>query len=666
MKKKQVSRLSKYVTKAQLILEEEGILSLAQIAVGFGVRHTPLHRIFPSKPIYHINPHDVAKWYKRYGKSVTIVIPSYNDIPLLKKCLRSINDTTKFIKVKVVIIDDYCHEENSLKLKELESPYVKILFRKSNGGFSKAVNTGMKAVKSGDIILLNSDTIAKHGWLESLQFATRKYDPKIGIAGPKLIYKNGLIQSAGSFHHRELQEWFDHYYKMKSEDTPLANVPEHVIAVTGACMYIKREVIDKIGYFDEKFGMAFEDIDYCLRAWKAGFRSFYVPTAKLIHLESATRGKEQGEREKQSQKYFWEKWHDFFYKRNVQAKDAKKLKIIYVLNDTGLSGGIRMVFDHLNRLKERGHDVELYSLGQDPTWFDLKVPHTSFKNYEDLCAKLTKQDVIKVATWWETGKWVWLSSITKGIPVFYVQDLEDSYYKGDKVMQSTVTAGYKPEFNYLTISINNKEKLEKLGRKSTNITCGIDSKTFNVIDNTTRDDNTLMAIGRKHYLKNFAMTYKAWQKMTTKPKMVLFGFEPDVVPKNPLITYYYIPSDEQINNLLNKATIFVQTSVHEGFCLPPLEAMAAGVPVIMTDSNGNRDFMDPGKNCILVEQNNVNQLKEKMELLFKDKKLQEKLRQNGYKTAAEYDWPVIIDKLESFYYDLSDEAKKSKPKTSVL
>jgi GT2 family glycosyltransferase len=656
---------NKYIKKTKQVLKNEGPLSLIKMTFLFGVRHTPLNKLMPNPPVYHINPDDVKKWYKRYSKAVTIVIPSYNDVPLLKQCLQSIEATTKFKKVKVIIVDDYCQQENSARLRQLEDENVKVLFRKSNGGFAKAVNTGMKAVKTGDVILLNSDTIAKSGWLESLQFAARKYDPKIGIAGPKLLYKNGTIQSAGSFHYKNKPEWFDHYYKTQPGKLGVANVPEHVIGVTGACMYIKREVIDKIGYFDEKFGMAFEDMDYCLRAWKAGFRSFYVPTSKLIHLESATRGKVQGKREKDSQAYFWSKWHNFFYKRNVTAKNGK-LRIIYVLNDTGLAGGIRMVFEHLNKLQERGHEVELYSLGKDPEWFDLKVPHRSFKSYEDLCEKLAKQDAIKVATWWETGKWVWLGSINKGVPVFYVQDVEDSYYKDDKVMRDTVIAGYKPEFNYLTISINNQETLSKLGRDSTNITCGIDAKTFFVEKNTKREDDVLIAIGRKHYLKNFAMTFKAWKNMKDKPKLTLFGYEPDVVEKDPLITYHYIPTDEAINTMLNKATVFVQSSKHEGFCLPPLEAMAAGVPVIMTDSNGNRDFMEPGKNCILVEQDNSKQLTIELERLFKDKKLQEKLRKNGFKTAAEYDWPVIINKLEMFYNRLANEAKKENSKIPVL
>ena len=154
--------------------------------------------------------------------------------------------------------------------------------------------------------------------------------------------------------------------------------------------------------------------------------------------------------------------------------------------------------------------------------------------------------------------------------------------------------------------------------------------------------------------------------MNHKPKLTLFGFEPDVVPKNNLITYHYIPTDEQINHLLNESTVFVQTSVHEGFCLPPLEAMSAGVPVIMTDSHGNRDFMKDNYNCLAVEQNNPKQLKHKLEMLFADKKLQEKLIINGYKTAKEYDWPVIIDKLEGFYNNIANETEKSKPKISIL
>jgi glycosyltransferase involved in cell wall biosynthesis len=64
-------------------------------------------------------------------------------------------------------------------------------------------------------------------------------------------------------------------------------------------------------------------------------------------------------------------------------------------------------------------------------------------------------------------------------------------------------------------------------------------------------------------------------------------------------------ANQEVNELYNKATLFVQTSRHEGFCLPILEAMAAGCPVICTDAHGNRDFSFDGKNCLMVEQDDA-------------------------------------------------------------
>ena len=65
--------------------------------------------------------------------------------------------------------------------------------------------------------------------------------------------------------------------------------------------------------------------------------------------------------------------------------------------------------------------------------------------------------------------------------------------------------------------------------------------------------------------------------------------------------YFERPSDERVNELFNEATVFVQTSIHEGFCLPLLEAMAAGTPVVSTDAHGNRDFCRHEENCLIAD-----------------------------------------------------------------
>ncbi len=113
--------------------------------------------------------------------------------------------------------------------------------------------------------------------------------------------------------------------------------------------------------------------------------------------------------------------------------------------------------------------------------------------------------------------------------------------------------------------------------------------------------------------------------------------------------YRLLPRDEQVNELYNTATVFVQTSRHEGFCLPILEAMAAGCPVITTDSHGNRDFCRDGDNCVIVPQDDDAALAEAIERLLGDADERERLAQAGLRTAAQYRWPDVLNSVAEFY-----------------
>ncbi len=83
-----------------------------------------------------------------------------------------------------------------------------------------------------------------------------------------------------------------------------------------------------------------------------------------------------------------------------------------------------------------------------------------------------------------------------------------------------------------------------------------------------------------------------------RPELCLFGIEPELAGETGM-RYVDSPDDEQVNELFNQATVFVQTSTHEGFALPPLEAMATGCAVVCTDAHGNRDFCVDGVNCLM-------------------------------------------------------------------
>jgi len=101
-----------------------------------------------------------------------------------------------------------------------------------------------------------------------------------------------------------------------------------------------------------------------------------------------------------------------------------------------------------------------------------------------------------------------------------------------------------------------------------------------------------------------------------------------------------------VARMFARATVFVQTSVHEGFCLPPLEAMAAGCAVVCTDAHGNRDFCRDGENCLMPEPT-PEAVAEAVRRLFEDRDLRERLIAEGKRTAAAYAWDKRTDELEA-------------------
>lgn len=616
-------------------------------------RHLGNNLAFPNGLVTGVDMSAIKDWYKDNARHVTIVIPSYNDEDVLTPCIKSLKETTDPEYVKIIIVDDYCRASSRKFLETLEDEQVTVIFREKNGGFAKAANTGLKAAnKKYDTILLNSDTIAHPNWVESLQYGAYEFGMDTGIVGPKLLYPDGRIQSAGSHRNTDSPQWFDHYYRFRDSNYGPANIPHYVLGVTGACMYIKREFMDYIGLLDEGFAFAFEDMDWCLRGWKAGYRTLYFPSATLTHVESASRPKHKklSVKEKQSIDYFWDKWGDWFDKRNVRDESGQQ-KIIFVLQTFGLSGGIKNIFELANKLFLRSYSVEIWGIDRNPSPWDVEdgLKIRTFKNYDRLITALSKEEAIKVATWWETAFPVWLASVNKGIPVYYISEFETWFYPDDVVAQASVVSCYRKEFHNITISSYNLDELRGIGLNATIIPCGYDNDTYKQIGEAKRESGVLLGVGRTFFQKNFNMTFTGWKLLGEKrPKLWLYGFEPEIAKRDSKIKYYTKPTNEEVNSLYNKATVFVQTSRHEGFCLPILEAMAAGCPVICTDAHGNRDFCQDGENCIIVEQDDAEGLAKAVSKLFNDGNLRDALASRALKTAEDYRWDEVINRIEKF------------------
>jgi glycosyltransferase involved in cell wall biosynthesis len=262
-----------------------------------------------------------------------------------------------------------------------------------------------------------------------------------------------------------------------------------------------------------------------------------------------------GERERASQRHFWERWGAFFDERDVHTPEGR-LRIVYVTEGTGVGGGHRDIFEHLNRLLDRGHDVALYTIDGPPDWFPLRAPVRSFGDWEALVDELAKLDAIKVATWWTTAAPVWRASVVRGIPVYFVQDIETSYYPDDEGTRHAVIASYRSEFRYMTISSWNRERLRELGLDAELIPPGIDLDVFRPLEGAERRTDMVLALGRANPLKNLPLTIEAWRALAERediaelPELCLFGIEPEVA-SGPGIRYVSSPSDEQVNELFN-------------------------------------------------------------------------------------------------------------------
>ena len=600
----------------------------------------------------HFDRYD--EWFRAHGRGISIIVPSYNDCRFLARCLISLKRVRdEYGSVRVIVADDCSTSpEHIAFLDRIEHEGVLVVRNSVNGGFARNVNSALALVGDEDFVLLNSDTEAEGLWLEALQYGC--YASDSGIVGAKLLYPDRRIQHAGVHRNTAAPSWFDHYHRGQSEFFGPACVPSYQLAVTGACLYVSNRAFKKLGVLDPNFPMAFEDVDYCMRSWAAGERVLYYPYARLLHHESPTRGRTQGTREIASQKYFWQKWRAAFDERpRGEAGSTRDPDIVYVLEDTGIAGGHRNIFDHVNLLISSGLVVEVWSLSDHPEWFDLKTQVRRFSSFSELTNALAPLSSIKVATWWNTAEAVWLGSRIHGHCAYLVSDIESSYYVDDPFMQAKVLASYKFDFRFFTISKWDQDQLAKLGIKSDIVSCSVDSSKFRPLGIEKRPD-VIMAPGRRNNLKNFEFTLMAWMTLgEDRPYLWMYGGEPDIADFLDRTRYFYKPSDEYLNRMINEATAFVLTSRHEGFALTILEAMSAGTVVITTDCHGNRDFCTDGENCLIVQDGDYSGLTSAIRRVMQDADLRARLTAGGFATARRFSQAAMQRQLLDFFTSFS-------------
>ncbi|MBE6161601.1 MAG: glycosyltransferase [Firmicutes bacterium] len=217
-----------------------------------------------------------------------IIIPIYNAFDCLEKCLDSIIENTNLEENSIICINDKSTDDRVLPLlKKYEKKYkfIKLLENEENKGFVGTVNRGMQYSKN-DVLLLNSDTEVEAGWLDNI----KKYaysQPKIASVTP-LSNNATLVSVPVGLQRNELPKnmSFKEYAKIVNETA--YDETFELPTAHGFCMYIRREALDIVGYFDEKtFGKGYgEENDFSFRALDYGFKNILCPNTIVYHKES--------------------------------------------------------------------------------------------------------------------------------------------------------------------------------------------------------------------------------------------------------------------------------------------------------------------------------------------------------------------------------------------
>jgi len=225
---------------------------------------------------------------------VSVVVCTRDRVDLLRQCVNGIIDGTDYPDLEILIVDNGSKEPVTLDyLASLQSSGLARVLRVSGAFNFAALNNAAVCQSSGRVIcLLNNDVLPiEVDWLSAM--VAHALRPDIGAVGAKLLYPDGTIQHGGvlldgvaaGHLHRGWPGTANGYGNR-------ARLPQNVSAVTAACLVVRKEVWDEVGGMDERFAVAFNDVDFCLRVQQRGYRNLWLPQAELYHFESASRGQE--------------------------------------------------------------------------------------------------------------------------------------------------------------------------------------------------------------------------------------------------------------------------------------------------------------------------------------------------------------------------------------
>ncbi|RAP52861.1 MAG: hypothetical protein BZ138_02235 [Methanosphaera sp. rholeuAM270] len=396
---------------------------------------------------------------------VSIIIVNHNGASHLTRLLNVIDDTIH-LDYELIIVDN-ASNDNSLDIIDFhhELP-ITLIKNQKNESFSYANNQGVKIAKGDYLLFLNNDTEPLDGWLNHMVDTLSSRDD-VGAVGSKLIYpdcdsskinreKSYTIQHSGI-----IFKGADGYTKPFNRDNSseyadirMRDTEEEIIAVTAACLLIRKSVYLEVGGFDTEYLYGYEDVDLCLKLYKAGYKNIYNPKSVLYHYEFGTQEKnnkkEVRNRRLNNQRIFikrWNKWlrkellDDLFNNKGFFTDRPLTVSFVVTQSDENTTAGDYFTALTLaKQLEKFGWNIKYQSRfksDKQRDWYqvdeDVDVLISLLDAYDLSKVKCKNGLLVKIAwlrNWFE--RWVENPSFSK-----YDIVLASSQYACDYVRQTT-------------------------------------------------------------------------------------------------------------------------------------------------------------------------------------------------------------------------------------